>query len=346
MVNNRLEYIDALRGFTMILVVFAHVEIFSFFSFSYETYLGSFFQSFRMPLFFFISGFVANLSLERRTFSINNEICKKIRILLIPTFFWGIIYTCFCLQKNIEFFYNDAAKAGYWYMLVSFQIFLCYFLCLRFAREEKKREKVLVCMALLFLIFKLPLKHYEILCELGNLTSIHYTFEYFHYFVFGLLASKYREKYHLYIEKKWIITIVIVLFCICFYLKSTIVLVDVSVSNILLKFMLKFALGYMGIIWIYKIARKSEKYVSINTKIGKFLNYIGKRTLDIYVLHYFLLPFIPSIGDYLKLNPNMVLELIVGMFLSLIIVIICIIISNMIRMSPILAYYLLGHKTK
>lgn len=57
--DKRIKYIDALRGFTMILVVFAHIEAFSMFGMQHTTFLGSIFQSFRMPLFFFISGYIA-----------------------------------------------------------------------------------------------------------------------------------------------------------------------------------------------------------------------------------------------------------------------------------------------
>lgn len=55
--TKRIEYIDALRGFTMILVVFSHVEMTSL-GFETPTFLNSMFMSFRMPLFFFISGFI------------------------------------------------------------------------------------------------------------------------------------------------------------------------------------------------------------------------------------------------------------------------------------------------
>lgn len=55
----RLEFIDAMRGFTMLLVVYSHVLIFGYHQ--NEITHVSFNQAlstFRMPLFFFISGFV------------------------------------------------------------------------------------------------------------------------------------------------------------------------------------------------------------------------------------------------------------------------------------------------
>ena len=55
--TKRIEYIDALRGFTMILVVFSHVEWFSFDLRS--SFINDLFISFRMPLFFWVSGFIA-----------------------------------------------------------------------------------------------------------------------------------------------------------------------------------------------------------------------------------------------------------------------------------------------
>ena len=55
----RLEWLDALRGFTMILVVAYHVALIGF---SEQHNLSSsmrFLVLFRMPLFFFVSGFLA-----------------------------------------------------------------------------------------------------------------------------------------------------------------------------------------------------------------------------------------------------------------------------------------------
>ena len=57
MAQKRIEYIDALRGFTMVLVVLGHIELISFCE---QTFLYTpYYKFFRMPLFFFISGYIA-----------------------------------------------------------------------------------------------------------------------------------------------------------------------------------------------------------------------------------------------------------------------------------------------
>ena len=57
--KQRIKYIDALRGFTMFLVVLQHIESIGFGIHPYESVLGNILVSFRMPMFFFISGYIA-----------------------------------------------------------------------------------------------------------------------------------------------------------------------------------------------------------------------------------------------------------------------------------------------
>ena len=77
--NVRIQYIDALRGFAMFLVVFVHVEIFGFFNFTHTTFLGKLFSAIHMPTFFFISGLCIYKSGVYYTYSrVHNDFMRLI----------------------------------------------------------------------------------------------------------------------------------------------------------------------------------------------------------------------------------------------------------------------------
>ena len=108
------------------------------------------------------------------------------------------------------------------------------------------------------------------------------------------------------------------------------------------------ALTIGGIGWLLVVYNTFRTYADSFTsekRVGRTLQYIGKRTLDIYLLHYFFLPYVPQIGRMLEQGNNAVLELAFGGGISLLVIGICLIVSNIIRTNPILAKYLFGAKT-
>ena len=60
---NRMQWVDAMRGFSMLIVVFGHVLL-SMGIGSYNSFLSSILLTFRMPLFFFVSGFFSFRAIE------------------------------------------------------------------------------------------------------------------------------------------------------------------------------------------------------------------------------------------------------------------------------------------
>ena len=100
--KKRLEYIDALRGFTMTLVIITHVLLFSFNIESEHQYTNIIFGNMRMPLFFFICGFLsyrANLKWNLKTYKEN--ISKKLQIQIIPTLILGSLYALLVMKTGL-----------------------------------------------------------------------------------------------------------------------------------------------------------------------------------------------------------------------------------------------------
>ena len=81
----RLHWIDALKGFGIILVVFAHYTL----PVALDTYI----FSFHMPLFFFVSGFLFNI--VKYTESATNFVKGRFRSLIIPYFAFAVLTLLF-----------------------------------------------------------------------------------------------------------------------------------------------------------------------------------------------------------------------------------------------------------
>ena len=99
---------------------------------------------------------------------------------------------------------------------------------------------------------------------------------------------------------------------------------------------------YTGLFVVYAFFYKYRDSFSITSPLGASLQYVGQRTLDVYMLHFFFIPCLFSIGHYFKMQPNYVLELLCGLFLSVCVVALSLLVSNFLRLSPILARVLFG----
>ena len=75
------------------------------------------------------------------------------------------------------------------------------------------------------------------------------------------------------------------------------------------------------------------------------LQYIGTRTLDIYLLHYIFLPRIPAVGEWLNTNkPDFVTGTTLCVALALVVIAFCLITSSLLRISPLFQEHLFGVK--
>jgi hypothetical protein len=105
--------------------------------------------------------------------------------------------------------------------------------------------------------------------------------------------------------------------------------------------------GVLGLTMIFTVFRLlyTTSWLSPFTSRLSPLIYIGTRTLDIYLLHYFLLPrFLMKYSETLNGYDSQWLDFFVAMSVSLLVVAGCILVSYVIRLSPFLGHYLFGVK--
>lgn len=82
--NNRIEWLDALRGFAIMLIVFGHTIPYSTHLMGIQNYL----VSFHVPLFFFISGLL--FKVKKETFF--SFVKRKFLTIMVPFYFFGLLY--------------------------------------------------------------------------------------------------------------------------------------------------------------------------------------------------------------------------------------------------------------
>ena len=356
MSTRRIEYIDALRGFAMILVVSPHILVFGCshslgddFSLGGNNFLSfnSLFVLFHMPLFFFISGFL----LYKKDFEWNLQnmtllITKKAKSLLIPTLFFLFIYTFITDASFIDCFCKSS-KWGYWFTVALFEYFVIYvlyrFIC-NLLGKKNGIDWILIIGSLMLYFMVTPscLRWLNIIdtitCGIIGLENL----KYFLFFAIGTLVKRHFGNIQMLLDKSLVSGVgVLLFFGMCIY-----VLHDGFFSNALITHLFLITSGFLGLMIVFSFFRKYQSAFTTDTLIGKSLQYIGRRILDIYLLHYFFLPRnLEVIGHFFSNNPNQTLELVVSLILALIVICFCLVTSQVIRISPILAHWLLGAKT-
>lgn len=340
--DKRIEYIDCLRCISILLVVSFHVSAtilnVSEDTLSYNHYL----SQIRMPLFFFISGFVFYKNDDYwnkgNSFSF---IIKKFKVQIISTaiFFFALMYI-----EDIPFASGILSrhKNGYWFTITLFEFYLLYlalnFVSIKLKLKNKTKDIIIIATGLLLFIINNTVSSLDIAFHF-ILEMIGYPhWEYFTYFIFGTIVRKYFCKFEECIDTtKLIFASITVYFGLNIFQSSY--TIPLLAENLLM-----LVYGYTGIVIIFSLFRKHQNILT-KGPIGQTMQFIGKRTLDIYFIHFFFLPAFP-IHNFTIFNENNIpmLEFCASLLISMPVIALCLTISSIIRLSPALSHILFGNK--
>lgn len=325
-----------MRGFTMLLVVYSHVMGFCLGDRSMG--FNDVFFLFRLPCFFFISGWLFYKPYEPTDFK--PIVRKKFMVQIIPTF----IFLLLLAPPPLFFSRLGALKGGYWFTFALFEFFVIYLSTSLLLRKCRQRDGLMLLMAFGISVtaFAYDVCYNGIDHQLGWLKDVlgalsFMTWRYYLFFFLGTLAKKHFKLFLCFTNKKSVIAIVITGFIAIALLPHT----DLAILEYT-----RFAIGgILGMTTVFTFFRTFSSWFAKEKPIGNALQVIGTRTLDIYLLHYFFLPrFLLPIGERLNAVGSSVMELTVGLFLASIVTAICLLVSHIVRLSPFLAHYLFGAK--
>ena len=382
--KQRLEWLDAMRGFTMILVVAYHVGQMCFGMNLKTSTSMPFIVLFRMPLFFFVSGFLAwRADMIWTRNRLGTMIWKKFKIQVIPT----IVFLTVCLVVRAKEFWPameramaSPTKSGYWFTWALLIMFVSYYVFAYFEQKIQKtptakapslpprgEEKyhpdgiashftlhasrsytqggwgILVLWLVSIIIYETAFmpKYFKYpgsaFMRYSSLIEVVY---YFQFFLFGNVVHRYWDKMERLFDSRWFFPVVTVIAFVCAadVLKwHTLRLMWVNLPRTVAMYAL--------MLMVVMFFRYYKDSVSKETVMGRGLQYIGVRTLDIYLLHFILMPRLKMVGPWLdSMHPNFILEVVMTVSVALVVIVFCCLASNILRVSPFFKKYLFGRK--
>lgn len=341
--RKRLEYIDAMRGFAILFIVFGHIPLYCYGitneQFSSFRALTSLLQ---LPMFFFVSGFVINP--ERMLTGGVRTWILKFRQLIVPALFFCGIYV---LINKIDIVYciTDKFKCGYWFTLTLFEFIviqcLWEFIAKSLNINNKGQLYIILSVAIALGIYVLSMP--TVLNGLGGVSGIVGIpmLRYYMYFVAGRLIHSNLENLLRYKYRDTLVSVVIFGFLLlavynwCF---------NVELSGSLFHINL-IMFDLFALLSVFVFFYKKRTYFSSSSRASKAITFIGRRTLEIYLLHYFFLPKDLSVfGHYFVYHLAPILELVFGGIVTILIVSVCLIVCEILRQSIFCRKWLLGAK--
>lgn len=292
--KQRLEYVDALRGLAILLVVFMHVPQYGF-----GQSIGGYYMEMAIllavPLFFFISGLFVPLEITP-PISIK-KIGKRLHSILLPTFLIGGFYVLLNHIPVLDML-QDKFKAGYWFTITLFEFFLIVDMLRLMACKSQKLFKVLLIGAC-FVCYGLSMPTVQRMY--GDIVIAHILgiaqWKYFIFFVLGMFVKHNAEM--IYSDKGGVA--IVIAFLIVYAANA---IGDFQLNGLL--YNINLLLKEISIVLLaYYVFYTYRSKLSSQTRGGRCLSKIGTNTLEIYLIHYFVLPRnLNLLVDYSDLERN------------------------------------------
>ena len=266
---------------------------------------------------------------------------------IVPT----IIFLLLLAPPPLFFSKLGATKGGYWFTFALFEFFL---ICIFFERYLKKYHRLLAlfisiaafCYDVYYSRFEPSSLNYHF-----SLFTIHFslsdifgffgviTWRYYLFFYIGTLVKRHFETFLKWTSKPAVMAFVVIGFVM--------MALNPRSENVTLEYLIYSVGGILGMTMVFTAFRYlyTNSHFSFLTSYLSPLKYIGTRTLDIYLLHYFFLPrFLLVYAPHLSAYDNRILEFIIAFAIALVVVAICLVASYLIRLNSFLGHYLFGVK--
>lgn len=323
-----------LRGITMLLVIYSHICYKLFESYP-ESHINNIFVTFRMPLFFFVSGFF--MYSDRVNYDLYcKRLINRLVMQLYPTLIWLAV---FCAISSVYYInaLSSPFKEGYWFTFVSVEMYILIgsviFGLNELSLNKSTRTKILLCIAIvsaiLCVIFRKSTFSESFIFEMLSVDPLtHFTPYLCLGCIFKIFYNDFLGKYLL---RRYLIAAIIVFVLSILFPQYSLYTLLPAISGI-------YILHYVCY-KLYSICGRSK----LLKKVVESLAYIGTLTLEIYLLHYIIIHYIKIIWPELiligKKACNTLIEFPLYLSISIIIAAICITLVEFLKFCKIYALF-------
>lgn len=254
---------------------------------SYDTLSGLMLYTFDLPLFFYISGFLAYK--PKMSFNdVGKELKKKFNLLVIPAVAFSVFYNLLSHRSILTPLSQGFGM--YWFTISLFECFLIYYAVQITTRNPRLKTIVMVLLAII------GISLLSIYSEFGpRVIDFNHLCKYFYFFVIGLLARKYQHAFDKLVQSELFKSIILIAFFLLLFV------IDYQfwpkpafhlVRDIVLR-----VLG-TAIVVCFFVAHSS--FFERKSKLNTVVNEIGKKSLAIYLLQYFFIPNFTAYTEWLN----------------------------------------------
>lgn len=339
--KKRLDYLDSLRGVAMLCVIYFHICVYLL---GGTTPINDSLDRWQMPLFFFISGFFAfspvyDAALFRKR--VRNRIYQQ----LYPTVaVWLLFIVCSWLlsvdplTEHFKHGLYDPAKVGYWFTFSLVQVFVIYALMafmLSYFKVSVRRQTaiyaiLIVIFAALSLLAVDDAAMHGAARRIWNVLSLGKTVKLVAFFFAGALVRMHWQSVSRLMKHYWFAALCLAAFALTSFFTPD---GDASGAAIYL------ASRISGLLFMVSLFVCLQRFVSAETRLGRYLQRIGRNTLPIYLFHFFILLLVPQFiddaaGILRRLSSNPFIELISFTTISVIFAEITLAVDSLLKMVP------------
>lgn len=334
-----------MRGLAILLVVFSHVtNAYVKMPITNASFAGIYYMMtmFRMPLFFFVSGFFAFRMAEKWTWpTVKRVMTKKFQAQIVGLSVFCFLYGACMRGWKFNFIWTSNP---YWFTISLFEMFVVYLAVALTVRKIGRNWPLFVLLGISvvapfifnYLTEGIKLPHWVV-----GLQTWH-TLNYWPYFMLGIFARRFETFTWKTVDNQYFKALMIVSFFLLVIFYGCRHKYSIEWDLVMT------AMRFTGLMTVLVAFRSYRDWFDKGTTVSNMMSFVGSRTLDVYYLHYFFIPDLSFMKGLLSTGPgnSVVAMLTIGIVISTLVVALCMLISAILRSSPFLASWLFGASTK